>query len=235
MRGNNERSTISVQAEEQVYAKPDIARFSFLIKKEAPSLKEAQKVISARVSSILEALKKLGVKEKDIKTEQYRIFPKYEWVKVKKKYEESPEGIIYFPNQKEKRIITAYIVEQRIHLKLRKFDIIPDILTKLAEEKVMELNGPYFEIENKDKLKEEARLKAIQKAKAKAKRLAKELGVKLGRVISFNEEGNPITYRKYPIMAKSIALNVEEALPSPELPSGENKIQARVRITYQIR
>jgi len=231
-----EHNTISVRAEAKAYATPDIARFSFTVREKGENPEAAQKKVNDKVGKILEGLRKLGVDEKDIRTESYMIRPKYEWVSVKKEEKVSPEGIIYYPPEDgKKRILVGYEVSQRIHVKLRDFDKIPEALSLFAENGVENLSGPRFEIEDIDAVKEKARMEAIEKAKEKAERLAKALGVKLGKVVSFQEDnGGYIPYRAPMLAMKAMDMAGEEAY-EPELPAGENEVRSSVSIVYEIK
>ncbi len=239
MKGNQryEENTISVTGTAEVSAAPDIATFSFTVKETAKDAKEAQKVINEKVSKILKGLKDLGVDEKDIKTESYTIYPKYEWVKVLDGPKVALDGTKYYPGDNSKRVQVGFDVSQNVRVKLRDLDKVSDALTLFAQNGVENLNGPRFEIDDPEGLKEEARLEAIKKAKAKAKRLASDLGVKLGKIVSFND--NSSGYRPVynaPMMMKGMAMDamVEEAY-IPELPTGEQDIRSTVTITYKIK
>lgn len=237
MKGNQsyENNTISVTGRAEVSSTPDIATFSFTVKETAKDAKTAQEIINKKISKILDGLDNLAVDEKDIKTVSYTIYPKYEWVKVKKTQETAPDGTIYFPGNDNKRIQVGFNVSQNIRIKLRDLEKVSEALSLFAKNAVENLNGPNFEIDDIDNLKEEARLEAIKKAKAKAKRLATDLGVKLGKIVSFNENAyNPQPYyRNDFVMAKGTA--IEESTFAPELPVGENDITATVTITYKIK
>jgi uncharacterized protein YggE len=75
---------------------------------------------------------------------------------------------------------------------------------------------------------------AIDEAKEKAKVLSKDLGVSLVRIVNFSENGNiPMMYGKGMMATDSVAS--APVAPSPELPTGENKITSNVTITYEIR
>jgi len=229
-----DENTISVSASAEAYAVPDIAKFSFEVRETAKEPQQAQEVISEKVGNILDGLEALGVSDKDIKTESYTITPKYEWVKTKQKVEQSPEGIIYYPDEESKRILTGYTVSQRVTVKLRDLEKVPQALELFAKYGVENLRGPEFAIEDIDAVKEKARLEAIQKAKEKAKRLAKELDVKLGKLVSFRENsGGYVPYR-----APVITMNVMDGAGknfAPELPAGENEVSSQVTLVYTIK
>ena len=238
MKGNQryDENTISVTGTAEVSSAPDIATFSFTVKETAKDAKTAQKTINEKVSKILAGLKDLGVDEKDIKTESYTIYPKYEWVKVKQRQETAPDGTVYYPGDNSKRVQVGFDVSQNVRVKLHDLEKVSDALTLFANNGVENLNGPQFRIDEPDALKEKARLEAIKKAKAKAKRLASDLGVKLGKVVSFNDSssGYQPVYNNT-MMLKSAAPMVEDMAFTPELPAGEQNITATVTITYKIK
>ncbi|MCD5389833.1 MAG: SIMPL domain-containing protein [Candidatus Pacebacteria bacterium] len=238
-KGNQQydENTISVTGTAEVSSVPDIATFSFTVKETADDAKTAQKTINEKITKILDGLDNLNVDEKDIKTESYTIYPKYEWVKVQKTKEIAPDGTVYFPGNNQKRVQVGFDVSQNVRVKLRDLEKVSDALTLFAENAVENLNGPHFEIDDLDGIQEEARLEAIKKAKTKAKRLAKDLEVKLGKIVSFNENGGgyqPV-YQQNMMMAKGMTFDGMDESYAPSLPVGENDITATVTITYKIK
>ncbi len=233
-KGWDQRNTISVEASAEKKATPDIATFSFLVKAKAKNTKDAQKVVNKKIASILDGLKKLGVEGKDMNTDSYQIMPHYEWVRVKEEPKTSPDGTVYYPTEGNKRVLTGYDVQQRVSVTMRDFKKIPEALELFANNGVENLSGPNFRIEDPEKIKEEAKLKAIAKAKEKADRLADELGVRLGRIVSFHEGGGyrPVE-RVYPTAMMKSAVMMEDA--TPELPVGEDTVRSSVTIVYTIK
>lgn len=231
-----EENTISVSGTAEVNSSPDVANFSFMVKETSKTNAEAQVIISEKVSTILAGLDGAGVDEKDIKTQSYTIFPKYEYVEVERLKETAPDGTVYFPGNNRQRVQTGFDVSQNVSLKLRDFDKVPEILELLATTGVDNLNGPNFQIDDPAALEEEARTLAIIDAKEKAQRLAGDLDVRLGKVVSFNENGGG--YFPQPMYARSLELAAFDGISAksaPELPVGENTINADVTITYKIK
>lgn len=213
-------NTINVSGEGEVVSIPDIATFSFTVTNESLSIINSQNAVTKSVNDILAYLGKNGVDEKDIKTTGYNIYPRYEYYNVSSSY--YPSG---------KQTLAGYDVSQSVQVKVRKIADAGKIIGGVGELGATNVSGLNFGFDQEDSLKAEARADAVNKAKAKAQQIAKDLGVSLGRIVSYNESGN------YPIMygmggdvmsAKSIA-------PSPNIPSGENKITSTVNITYEIK
>ena len=237
-RGNRsyDENTITVTGTAELSSAPDVATFSFTVKESAKETKEAQDVISKKVATILGGFDELGINEKDIKTESYTMYPRYEWVRVDQQQSEiAVDGTLYFPGQDRKQVQTGFDVSQNVSIKVRDFDLVPDVLTLLGETGVENLYGPNFEVDEPDELELEARSLAINDAKDKAKRLADDLGVKLGKVISFSEgSGYPMPYYAKAELAVASYDTGEDAY-QPELPTGENTITANVSVTYKIK
>lgn len=224
--GATAASTISFSGSGEVFASPDIATVSVTVREEAKTIKEAQSKATAKEKSVLDFLAKEGIEKKDIKTESYNSYPKYD-------YGMPCYGGMGIPCQPESPKVVGYEVSEYISVKVRDLEKAGELVGGLGDLGVGEISGPNYSIENEDELKAKARKMAIDEAKGKAEVLAKDLGVRLVRIVSFSEGGD------YPIMYGRDMMAVAEskvgAAPAPELPAGENKITSNVTITYEIR
>lgn len=224
--GATAASTISFSGEGEVFASPDIATVSVTVREEAKTVKEAQSKATAKEKSVLDFLAKEGIEKKDIKTESYNSYPKYD-------YGMPCFGGMGVPCRQEAPKVIGYEVSENISVKVRELDKAGELIVGLGSAGISEISKPEFTIENEDGLKAEARKIAIDEAKAKADALAKDLGVRLVRIVNFSEDGSypPIYYAKGMMALESRA----DSAPAPELPTGENKITSNVTITYEIR
>ncbi|MDO8492800.1 MAG: SIMPL domain-containing protein [bacterium] len=222
-------NTVSFSGEGKVMAKPDIAMVEFSIITEAATSKAAQDDNSKKSQKITDFLKKQGVEDKDVKTTSYNIYPKYSY----------PSPIIY--NQSEPSIlpperdgqpkIVGYQVTQSFQVKVRNFDKLSRIVDGLVSVGVNNVNNLGFSVEDPEKLKSEARAKAIADAKKKADELKNQIGIKLGKIVNFSEGfgGYPGPYY---MEAKGMGGG---GASGPSLPPGENEISVNVTLTYQIK
>ncbi|MBP6856233.1 MAG: SIMPL domain-containing protein [Candidatus Pacebacteria bacterium] len=231
VRGNNEleQSTISVTGEGEVFAVPDTAEISFSVRNDAKVLADAQKVVSDKVAQTLKLLKDLGIEEKNIKTQSYTSYPKYDYGNT-----EVVCMAIGCPTPRPGTpVIVGYEVSQMITVKITDTENVSSVLEGLAKIGVSDMNGPNFTIGDEDGLNAQARKLAIDDAKEKAKVLAKDLDVRLVEIVSFSEDGStpyPMYYSKAGMAGDAVAES-----SAPELPRGENKLTSRVTITYKIR
>ncbi|MFZ2149913.1 MAG: SIMPL domain-containing protein [Minisyncoccia bacterium] len=218
-------NTMSFEGKGEVNAVADLALVNLTLRADAREAKDAQEKVTTMEKSVLEFLEKNGIEKKDIKTESYNSYPKYDYG--------MPCYNSYSCRQQAPKVV-GYEVSEYISVKVRDLVKAGDIVAGAGALGVSEISGPNFSIENEDELKAEARKMAIEEAKAKAETLAEDLGVRLVRIVNFSENrGYPMMYAKDAMM--SVSSVAESAAPSPELPAGENKIISNVVVTYEIR
>ncbi len=220
-------NTISFDGEGEVTAVPDLAVVNITIRESAKVVEDAQTAATTKEKTVLTFLENNGIAKKDIKTESYNSYPKYDYGTPCYSYN---YGV---PCRQEAPKVVGYEVSENISVKVRDLAKAGDIVKGVGSLGVTEISGPNFSIENEDELKAQARKMAIEEAKAKAESLSSDLGVKLVRIVNFSESGNyPGMYYGKEMMALDSAA---PRTPSPELPTGETKIISNVVITYEIR
>lgn len=227
------QSTIMASGEGEAFAIPDIATFSFTVTESGKTVQAAQDKLNNKINAALAAVRELGIEEKDIKTTNYNVYPKYEWNQRPCPLSAVGAGAetSYYPCPSGKNELVGYEVSQTILIKSRDTAKAPDLVTKVGETGVSNISGVEFTVDDREKYVAEAREQAIKKAKENAKKLAKELGVKLGRMLYYNEGGYPTPFAEG--MGGDMRVT---ALPTKaELPEGETKIVLQVSITYEIK
>ncbi len=225
--GTSASNIISFDGKGEVSASPDLATVSLTIREESKDMKEAQTKVTTKEAAVLDFLEKNGVAKKDIKTENYSTYPKYDYGNPCYSY----GGI---PCRQTPPKIIGYEVSEYLSVKIRDLAKAGEIVQGIGGIGISEINGPDFTVEKADQLKEEARKIAIDDAKNKAEALAGDLGVHLVRIVNFSENGNyPMPmYEKSMMAADRVGGAPAQA---PALPTGESKITSNVTITYEIR
>jgi len=228
---NKQVNTITLSGHGEVSAVPDIANVSFTIRKEAKTVADAQSGVADVANKVMASLKANNILDKDIKTESVSFNPKYDYV-YDSKVIMAPCTQYGCPPRPGKNVITGYEAYESISVKIRKIDDTGKIIQELGVLGVTELSGPNFTIDNEDGLKAQAQKQAIDDAKEKAEVLAKNLGVRLGKITSFNDNGNYPT----PMYATAKMDSVSAIAPTvAPVPTGENLISSDVTITYEIK
>jgi uncharacterized protein len=227
--GTTATNTISVSGEGEVFAVPDIAHIRFTVESDKKTVKEAQAEVNKKINEAIVYLKSAGVEEKDIKTENYSSYPKYEWQEAKV----SCLAIGCPPPTPGKQVQVGFQVSQSIHVKVRLADNAGEIIDGLGKIGVTNISGPEFAVDDDSVIKDQARAKAIEDAKEKAETLAKQLGVQLIRIVSFSDNssgGYPAMYRADMAYGSAESANLKTTLPK-----GENTFAANVTLVYEIR
>lgn len=210
---------ITVSGTGKVYVKPDLALTSFSVITEAKTVAEALSQNTEQMNQIISSVKEQGVEDKDLKTTDFNIYPRYEW--------EEQSKIPPYPSGK--RVLVGYEVRQSLQVKIRELTKIGEIIQGATDSGANQVGNLQFTVDDQDELKNQAREEAIKQAKEKAKELASQLGIKLVRITNFNESG--IVPRAY-LLEESEAVMGGGAL---EIEIGESKIEVTVSLTYEIR
>ncbi len=217
-------NTITVSDTGTIYAKPDLALATASVITEKKTVAEAMQENTRKMNAVIDAVKELGVEDKDLKTTSFNIYPRYEYKRVEAEIE-------IYPYPPGKRVLVGYEVSQSLQIKIRDMAKIGAIIEGTTNAGANEVSDLQFTIDKEDELKAQARAEAINKAKAKAEELAKQLGIRLVKISNFSESGVvPYFY------------SMKEAAPlgmgggeTPQIETGENKIEVTVSITYEIR
>ncbi|MFA5934911.1 MAG: SIMPL domain-containing protein [Candidatus Paceibacterota bacterium] len=214
------RNTITVSGKGELYTKPDLATFSFSITEESLDVSKASDALNTKMADIVENLKTDGIDEKDIKTTDYNIYPRYDYLSAQT-----------YPYS-GKQVLAAYVVTQGINIKIRDLSKAGKIISDLGTLQVTNMSGLTFTNDKYDDLVKQARDEAIVQARSEAKKLAKQLGVGLGDIVSFSEGANYPMYNTDRVYsASAMGKDTTEAV----IPTGENKITSNVSITYEIK
>lgn len=220
-------NSLSVTGEGEMVSIPDVASFSFSVSADAKVVSEAQAEVTKKMDSILAGLKDLGIEEKDIKTSDYSIWPKYTYQATVCSPNYCPPG---------RQVEDGYTVSHSVSVKIRKTEDAGKALSLVGDKGATNLSGISFTVDDPEKLLDEARALAIEDAKEKAKVLAKDLGVRLVRVVSFYDNmGGGMPYYAEGMGGDMMLKNTSAVAPAPTLPIGENKSKVSVTIVYEIR
>jgi hypothetical protein len=206
--------SINIVGEGKVIGVPDIANIQLGYSVEKPTVAAAQKDNSDKMNSMIDKLKKdFKIDAKDIQTANYYISPQYNW-------------------NNGKQTLRSYLVSQNLNVKLRQMDKVSSIVEAAGSIGLNQVGNLSFEIDNPEKLKEEARAKALEQAKEKAKSLSALAGVKLGKIISFSESSNGS--QPMPIYAMEKVASDMGGGATPTVEAGSNEIIVIATVEYEI-
>ncbi len=219
------RDSFQVSGEGKAVVIPDVARLTFSVITEGEDLLSLQADNSQKINKVIKFIKSRGsVEDKDIQTTDYSITPRYQ------RYNCRPSLGEVKPCPPPE--IVGYKINQSIAVKVRDFSKIGDLLAGAVENGANSVSGPSFTVDDVEKVKEEARAKAIAQAKNKAKAIAKAAGFRLGRILSVSESGYvPPVY--YSVAMKESAES--PPAPAPIIEPGSKEIKTSVTLRYEIK
>lgn len=198
----------------QVSSAPDSATVSFGITKSANTIASAQNQTNSVEQNIMDALKKEGIEDKNIKTTDYNVNPNYDF-------------------NSGRQTITGYTVTQTIELTIQpieKVNNVLDILTTNGANLVNQVNFTFSDTKKKD-LENKARQLAVDVAKEKAQGLANASGIHLGKIIDVQEDD---AQQIRPIMPMALAKDTANTAGTPtQVTPGQNNISLTVTLSYE--
>lgn len=203
-------TTFDVTGEGKSSTAPDIAEITAGITVSAQTVKTAQDQINSIINKVTQALKQNGVDSKDIQTTNYSINPTYDYGGGSQR-------------------ITGYSASTNLSVKVRNLDKVNDVIDAATANGANQISGLSFDVDDKTKVEDEARQKAVAEAKKKAMEAAKIAGFKLGRIINYSEsfQGGP---RPIPLM-----MGVAKSANIPtEVEPGSSEVVVNVTLSYEI-
>lgn len=204
--------TVEVAGTGGVAAVPDRAAFTTAVTAEAASAANAVRTASERARSVLAALAKMGVAEKDIQTGGVNLSPVYARPPADR------GGAARVSGYRASLSQTVRVVD------LGTLGALMDAATQAGANG---LGGLHFFVADDAPLRDAARARAVADARRAAEVLATAAGAGLGRVLSIREETVGAAPR--PMMA----MRAEAASAVPVAP-GEITVEVRVRVVYQL-
>lgn len=201
---------LTVNADATVYATPDIAKVIVGAIKTGKTVAIVESQLSEVSDKITKAVLDAGVKEADIKTVDYNIYPDQ----------------TYSPTTGTR--ITGYTGRHSLEVTIRDLDKTDEVLSKVTAAGANEVSQLTFTVEKQDDKVAEARKEAMKKAKDKAKQMAEDGNFRLGRLISVNEY-NQTPGPLYDYGGKGGSSSTVSTEP------GSLAIQVNVTLVYQIR
>jgi len=169
--------TLSVTGEGKVTLTPDIATVQLGVITEKPSAKAARQAAATAMTNVVDAIRKLGIEDKDIATASISLSPVYN-----------------YPNNATPTI-RGYQLQNTVTVTVRNLDQLGDLLDNSVVAGATTINGISFDVADRAAAESQAREAAVKDARAKADTLASGLGVRITGVASVSEQvSTPVWY-----------------------------------------
>lgn len=203
----NER-TLSTSGTGSVSAIPDQMSLTFWIEERGNKLSSQKTLVDETTNRLIDDLNRKGVADKDIRSYQLQIYPRYE------------------QNDDGKTEQNGFVVQREVQVTLLEPENYDSIIDLALARGVTRVGQVKFEISDQQGLYEQALVNAYKQARAKAQRLATSAGVKLSDTLSITEQSmsRPVIMQ----MAEVSARSDKVSLP------GQQTIEARIEVTFSI-
>lgn len=208
--------TIHVNGSGSVSGDPDIATLNIGVSVQKDTVSEAREAAAKAMTDLIETLKANNIDEEDIKTQNFSIYPQYDWTE-------------------EGRVLIGYSVHNTVSATVRELDTLSDVIDDAAEAggDYVIVNSIQFSIDDPKPLQSQARSLAVKDAEAKAQTLADASGVTLGKPITITENtyyvNPPVPYD----LAEAASDDGASRTSTPIIP-GELTITVNVSLIYEI-
>lgn len=212
-------ATITVVGQGEASARPDIARTNLGVEATAATVPEAMRLANRQMNAVIEALKKLGIADRDLRTSNFSIF-----------FERAPQpagGSVPKPGAQPQGV---YRVSNLVEVTIRDLDQASSVLQAAVDAGANTAWNISFELDNSKPIETQALERAVDDGRANAEALARRTGVALGQIISISEV---IGSAPPPIFTEAASFKLADAA-GPPIERGELTFSTRVQIVYAI-
>jgi len=215
--------TFSVEGTADVETVPDVATFSVsVITEGSTNITELQSQNAEKMKAINQFMKENGVKEKDLKTRDYTMNPRY-------------NNPVCLRGVCPPATIVGYTVSQSLEVKVRDVTQVGELLSGAVTAGGNSVSDIKFVLDDDTDATNAAREKAIKKAKDKAKTIALAGGFRLGKIISLYETNNePLPYGGGMGGGADTMSGLKAVNVAPALEPGVTTSMVTINITYEI-
>jgi uncharacterized protein len=206
--------TLNVNGVGQIFLTPDIAYIYIGVHTEAQTASEAVSTNKTQTNAVIDAIKKAGVDEKDIRTTNFSIYPSQQY---------APDG---------KQTGTIYMVDNTVYVTVRDLDKLGNLLDDVISAGANTINSIQFDVADKTQALKDARVKAIEDAKTQAQELADAAGLSLGAIqnISFYDSSPYPMYEGKGGGGGAMAANT-----TVPIQPGQLTVAVTVNVNYEIK
>ena len=209
--------SMSVNGAGVVSAAPDLAIVNIGVVSNGATAREALDANNADMNAVVTAIRGAGVADRDIGTTGFAINPTYDT---------PPE-----PRPGEARRapqVVGYEVTNQVTVRIRDLAESGAILDQVVSAGANQINSISFDIDDQEKLRDEAIRLAIADARRKGEIMAEAAGVELVRIltVSINDYAEPVFYDRVAMSAQA-----ESSVP---ILGGEHSITVNATVEWEI-
>ncbi len=217
---NQQFKSVTVTGQGKVAYTPDLAIVTLGVQIDKVSKPEdALNQLNTKVASIMEAVKKAGIAPENIQTQNYSLYPQYDY-------------------KDNVSTVSGYNANEQLVIKVVGYDKdqnkLSQVIAAASKAGANQVNNLAFDASNLNDLKQQARVKAIEDAKAKSSVLATTAGVELKDITGWYENFvNPVPMYSTDYASGKGGMGAGAA--SPLTPSGDREVVIEIGVTYNIK
>lgn len=202
-----EARTVTVEGSGRSAATPTRATLVLAVTSKAATARDALSTNSTSMTTVIAALKALGIGQTEMQTSGLSLQPQYEYADGQQK-------------------LTGYQAENSITLTVKDLARLGEIIDLAVSSGANEIRGLSFDVTDKTAALNEARQRAVTDARARADLYAAGLGARLGEPLRISESQSATAPVPVQTM-RAEAANVPVAL-------GEMALEATVTVTFAL-
>ncbi len=191
---------VELSVSESVDAKPDIVDIGAGVTSQASTAVEAMRINAREMNAVIDRIKALGIKDKDIQTTGINLSAQYD-------YDQSTS----------RQVFRGYQASNRVNVTLREVPRAGEVLDALVAAGATDINGPNFSLDDDTGARAQARKAAFDKARAQAEEYARWSGFSGVRLLEINESVAASPPMPYAQSAERKMMDVSAA-PTPVEP-----------------
>lgn len=226
---------LSLTAEGESRRTPDIAMFSAGVVTQAPTAAEAIRENSSRMDSVIAALKRAGIADRDIQTSSINLNPRFSNPERDAQIRARELRQPYIPpEQPEAPRIIGYEARNTVQVRVRNLANMGRVIDTLVAVGANEVNGPNFTLDDQQAALDEARQDALAKGRQRAELYARAAGMRVARILSISEGGGYYPVRREAIMVTGSAVGAPPPPPPTPVAPGELTLGVNLSMQFEL-
>lgn len=208
---------LEITVQETVSAAPELAQVGAGVTITAPTAAEAMQQNAKQMTTVYETLKKAGIADKDMQTSGINLNPQYD-------YSSSKGG--------DQPKLVGYQASNNVNVIVHDLANLGKTLDALVSSGANQINGPTFDVKDREAHLDTARTAAIINARKRADIYAKAAGLKVTRIVSISEQpahgGGPVP------MMRAMAMDGGAASAKTPVAAGSLDISLSALIRFEL-
>jgi uncharacterized protein YggE len=204
--------SVTVTGDAVISAEPNQAQIDIGVVTQARTAPDASKENAERLTRVLTEIKKLLIKDDEVKTSGYSLTPNYRY----------PQG--------GKPEIVGYNASNTVRIKTNHLEIVGRLIDAAMQAGANNVNRLVFTLKDEQAAQLDALRSASAKAKTKAEAVAASLGLKIVKIVSVTENERAVQ----PVFRQAMAARAEAAAAPTPVEPGTVEVRSTVSMTVEV-